>query len=228
MNVRLAAFGVAFLLAVSSFAQQSPIVADRPGLADGSSTVGAGTAQVEFGVTHEDDGESVLSLPALLRYGFTDAFELRVESGILERSSGENEWQPVAVGFKWRMRDGDVPLSLLASVQPTDDVEGSVRLVSDIELGGGFSLTPNVGLALAEGDGPAFVVAASLERGVGNTVPFIDFEIESGDGDASMIVDGGVAWIVNDDTQLDLSGGARVTGDAYPDWFVSAGISRRF
>lgn len=43
-----------------------------------------------------------------------------------------------------------------------------------------------------------------------------------------MIADGGVAWIVRTDTQLDVSAGINVSGAAYPDWFVSAGISRRF
>lgn len=148
---------LALSLALSSLAQQSPIVADRPGLADGASVVGKGTAQLELGISHEDADDSLLSLPTLLRLGITDRLELRVESGVLGVSSGDQDWAPVAVGFKWRMREGDIPLSLIASVQPpsgggplaTHDFEGGVRLTSDIDLGAGFSLTPNVGVGLA-------------------------------------------------------------------------------
>jgi hypothetical protein len=34
--------------------------------------------------------------------------------------------------------------------------------------------------------------------------------------------------VVRPDTQLDVSAGVNILGDAYPDWFVSAGYSRRF
>lgn len=224
------------LFAVSLQAQENSIVADRPGLADGSTTMGAGTAQLETGVTFEEDGESLLTLPTLFRYGITNDFELRIESGVLGFTSGDSDWAPVAVGFKWRLREEAVPLSLLVSVQPpsgggslrADGLETSVRIVSDLDLGGGFSLTPNAGVSLVEGGDPVAVFAASVERGTGNAVPFIDFELSAGDGETSAIVDGGIAWIVNANTQLDFSGGVRVSGSAYPDYFVGAGISRRF
>jgi hypothetical protein len=227
---------LALFLALPSQAQQSPIVADRPGLADGAGVVGRGTAQLELGISHEGADDSLLTLPTLLRLGITDRFELRVESGVLGLSSGDHDWVPVAVGFKWRMRDGDIPLSLIASIQPPSgggpftsyDFEGGVRLVSDIDLGSGFSLTPNLGVGLAEGGGTTAVVAASLGREVGNASPFIDFEVQNDQDETSMIVDGGIAWIVRQDTQLDVSAGVNVSGAAYPDWFVSAGVSRRF
>lgn len=224
------------LLVVHLEAQQPSIVADRPGLADGATTVGAGTTQLETGLAIEEDGDSLLTLPTLLRLGITDDFELRIESGVLGFTSGDQDWAPVAVGFKWRLREESVPLSVLMSVQPPSgggslragELETSLRIVSDLDLGGGFSLTPNVGLSLVEGGDPVAVFAASVERETGNAVPFIDFELSAGDGDTSAIVDGGVAWIVNAQTQLDVSGGIRVSGTAYPDYFIAAGISRRF
>ncbi|MFL6245297.1 MAG: transporter [Thermoanaerobaculia bacterium] len=225
------------LLALPLHAQQSSIVADRPGLADGSTTVGSHTFQLETGVTHEDDDGSLLTLPTLLRLGLASDFELRIESAVLGFTSGDEEWAPVALGFKWRVRDDEAfPLSLLVSVQPPSgggslgarELETSVRIVSDLDLGGGFSLTPNVGLSLVEGGDPVAVFAASVEREAGNAVPFLDFEVSAGDGETSAIVDGGVAWIVNRQTQLDISGGVRVSGTAYPDHFIAAGISRRF
>ena len=216
-----------FLLAVPAVAQQDPIVADRPGLADGPGVVGAGTMQLEFGVNRDDDGESLVTLPTLFRYGLSDALELRIESDVVEFSSGNRERAPIALGVKWRIREGDVPISLIASVQ-TEDVEGSVRITSDIDLGSGFSLTPNAGVSIAEGEDAVGVIAATVEHGFGNATPFVDFELQSGGGDTSMIFDAGVAWLVTNDTQLDVSAGVEVAGTAYPDWFIGAGISRRF
>lgn len=217
-------------------AQEAPIVADRPGLADGSTTVGRGVSQLESGVTGEGGDEERFTLPTLVRFGITDRLELRVESDVLGWTTDDSDLAPVAAGFKLRLRDGALPLSLIASVQPPSGggslrstaFESEARLVSDIELAEGWSLTPNVGAALVEGDGAAAIFAASLEREMGNALPFVDFETTIGDGDTSMIADAGIAWVVRPDTQLDLSAGVNLLGDAYPEWFIAAGYSRRF
>jgi hypothetical protein len=218
-------------LATSPAAGQE-IVADRPGLADGSVTLGRGVAQLEAGVTREG-GDELLTLPLLFRYGFSDDFELRVESDVLGITEDHTEAAPIAVGFKYRFREG---LSLFANVQPpsgggvlrSDGFESEVRVVSDIALGNDFSLTPNVGIAFAEGGDATAVFAASLERPLGPVGAFIDFESRIAEGDTSLIVDGGFAWVVRPDTQLDVSAGVDVAGDAYPDWFIGVGYSRRF
>lgn len=220
------------LAAVPAASQETEIVADRPGLADGSVTVGRGVAQVEAGVTREGD-EELLTLPVLFRYGFSDDFELRIESDVLGITEDDTEVAPVAVGFKYRFRDG---LSLIANVQPpsgggvlrSDSFESETRLVADYDLGNDFSLTPNIGVAFAEGGDLTAVFAASLEHPLGPVGAFIDFESRIADGDTSLIVDGGFAWVVRPDTQLDISAGVDVAGDAYPDWFVGVGYSRRF
>jgi Putative MetA-pathway of phenol degradation len=235
-EMRIISLALLALFSLAAFAQEDPIVADRPGLADGSSTVGRRVLQLESGITHESDDETSLTLPVLLRYGLTDAFELRVASDIFGRSSGNTDVGPIAAGFKWRLRGGDMPLSLIASVQPpsgggslrTSEFESEARLVSDIDLGNGLGFTPNVGVAFVEGGDATAIVAATLEKELGNLLPFVDFEAVMSGGDLAMIVDGGFAWIVRPDTQLDLSGGIDVAGDAYPEWFIAAGYSRRF
>lgn len=215
---------------------QEPINADRPGFADGPDVVGAHIFQLETGLAASDEGATLIALPTLLRFGMTDSFELRVESDIAGHSDGELDAAPIAAGFKWKISDGTLPLSLIASVQPpsgggalqSDDFEGEARLTSDIDLGGGYGLTPNVGVSFVEGGERAAIFAATVEKELGNALPFVDFEATVNEGDASAIVDGGVAWIVRPDTQLDISAGFDVAGDGYPDWFISAGFSRRF
>lgn len=229
--------GLLLLLPVLTRAQEASIVADRPGLADGSTTVGRGVAQLETGVTGEGGDEEHFALPTLVRFGITSRLELRVASDVVGWTSHDGgDIAPVAAGFKLRLRDGALPLSLIASVQPPSGggslrstaFESEARLVSDIELAEGLSLTPNVGVALVEGDGAAAIFAVTLEREMGRAAPFIDFETTSGGGDTSMIADAGIAWLLRPDTQLDISAGINVLGDEYPDWFISAGYSRRF
>lgn len=222
-----------FLLLPLVAGAQESIVADRPGLADGSTTMSRGVAQLETGVTGEGGDEERFTLPTLLRYGITDRFELRIDSDVL---SDDGDIAPLSAGFKLRLRDGAFPLSLIASVQPPSGegslrstaFESEARLVSDIDLAEGLSLTPNVGVALVEGDGAVAIFAATVEREIGRALPFVDFETTIGDGDTSMIADAGIAWVVRPDTQLDISAGVNVLGDEYPDWFIAAGYSRRF
>lgn len=234
--MRVWMMAVLLLLPVVARAQEASIVADRPGLADGSTTVGRGVAQLEAGVLAEGGDEELFLLPTLIRYGITDRLELRIASDVFGWTSDDGDLAPISAGFKLRLRDGDVPLSLIASVQPPSGggilrataFESEVRLVSDIALAEGLSLTPNVGVAVVEGDGAVAIFAATVEREIGRALPFVDFETTIGDGDTSMIADAGVAWVVRPDTQLDLSAGFNVLGDAYPEWFVAAGYSRRF
>ncbi|HEU4888385.1 MAG TPA: transporter [Thermoanaerobaculia bacterium] len=227
-----------FLLLIPMFtrAQEASIVADRPGLADGSTTVGRGMAQLETGLTGEGGDEEQFTLPTLVRYGITDRLELRIASDVVGWTSDDGDIAPIAAGFKLSLRDGALPLSLIASVQPpsgegrlrSSAFEGEARLVSDIDLAEGLSLTPNVGVALVEGDGAVAIFAATVEREMGRALPFVDFEATIGDGDTSMIADAGIAWVVRPNTQLDISVGVDVLGDEYPEWFIAAGYSRRF
>lgn len=224
------------LIPVTSRAQDDSIVADRPGLADGSTTVARGVSQLEIGVTADGGDDELFTLPTLVRYGITDRLELRIASDVIGWTADGGDVAPVSAGFKLRLRDGAVPLSVIASVQPpagggmlrSTAFESEARLVSDIELAEGLSLTPNVGVALVEGDGAVAIFAATLEREMGTALPFVDFETTIGDGDTSLIADAGLAWVVRPNTQLDISAGVNVLGDQYPDWFIAAGYSRRF
>lgn len=234
--MRIAVTVCLLLIALFTRAQDASIVADRPGLADGSTTVGRGVAQVESGVTASGGEEQQFTLPTVVRFGITNRLELRIQSDVVGWAADHGEIAPVAAGFKLRLRDGAFPLSLIASVQPPSGggslrstaFESQARLASDLELADGLSLTPNVGIALVEGDGAAAIFAATLERQIGRALPFVDLETTLVGGDTSLIADAGIAWVVRPDTQLDFSAGVNVLGDEYPEWFIAAGYSRRF
>jgi len=234
--MRIAATVFLLLISVLVRAQETPIVADRPGLADGSTTVPRGVVQLETGVAVEGGDEEAFALPTLLRFGITDRFELRIASDVLGWTSDDSEVAGISAGFKLRLKDGAFPLSLIASVQPpsgggflrSTEFESEARLVSDIALAEGWSLTPNVGVAFVEGGDAAAIFAVTLEHEMGRALPFVDLETTIHDGETSMLADAGVAWVIRPDTQLDLSAGVDVLGDQYPEWFIAAGYSRRF
>ena len=223
------------VIASSTHAQPAPIVADRPGLADGSTTIHAGTTQVEAGISVQDHDGLSTTVPTLVRFGITDNLELRVESDVFSFSSETSDFAPLAIGVKFRLREQSFPIAVIASVQPPSggaafgarSLEGELRLVADLELGGNITVTPNVGITSVEDEGSSAVFAVSIERAAGHITLFIDFEVTSG-ADASAIADAGVAWLYGNDTQLDLAAGFGLTGEDYPAWFVAAGISRRF
>jgi hypothetical protein len=63
-----------------------------------------------------------------------------------------------------------------------------------------------------------------------NLNPFIDFGIqapEEKNGETSVVVDAGLAYIVDRDVQLDVSVGTGVHGQTPPQPFVSLGVSWR-
>lgn len=234
---------IAAILVVTTFAsaaaaqmQPEPINADRPGFANGSTVVGAKVFQVETAVELDHEDGSKVSVPTLVRYGLSDFFELRLESDTANFSHDDVDLAPVALGFKLKLRGGDIPLSVFASVQPpsgegmarTSDFEGNLRLVSDIDLGSDLTLTPNAGIALREGERPSAIVAASLEKEIGKVVPSVDFQLVAGPGKPSLVLDAAIAFLAGNDTQLDITGGVGVTGNEFPDWFLAAGVSRRF
>ncbi len=100
------------VLAAGPLAAQTEDVinADRPGIADGSTTVGHAVFQVELGAERDDDAHiHTLITPLLLRYGLTKNFELRMETAGYGRvlGFGEDGFNPISAGFKWHFLDED-------------------------------------------------------------------------------------------------------------------------
>jgi hypothetical protein len=230
-----------FLVALPLAAQTEDVInADRPGIADGSTTVGHAVFQVELGAERDDDAHvHVLITPLLLRYGLTKDFELRMETAGYGRvlGFGEDGFNPLSAGFKWHFLDEDTKtrrpsLGIIGRVFPksgsgvfrSDTTTGDLRLAADMTLNEKWSLNPNIGVAFRSGS-MSGLAALTLQY---NVTAKANVFVDGGYADAALLVDVGGAWILGRDTQLDASVGWRAHGVNAPNVFLSAGISRRF
>ena len=229
------------LVAVPLAAQTDDVInADRPGIADGSTTVGHAVFQVELGAERDDDAHiHILITPLLLRYGLTKDFELRMETAGYGRilGFGEDGFNPISAGFKWHFLDEDTKtrrpsLGIIGRLFPksgsgvfrSDTTTGDVRLAADMTLNEKWSLNPNIGAAFGNGS-TSGLAALTLQY---NVTEKANVFVDGGYADSSLLADVGGAWVLGRDTQLDASIGWRTHGVNAPNVFLAAGISRRF
>jgi len=231
-----------------------PLVTDRPDATESSSVIAPGFAQFEVGITafEDADGESGFeSGGSLLRLGLVEDWELRLGwGGYLESDtvSGVND---AMLGFKYYLSpEGDTLLEPeLAILVHTSLPIGDHDITSDAfdpdfllsfahTLSEELSLGYNLGgkLETAEkGDGSETTLASglySIALGYGATDKlglflevFGAVGLSSKESPASL--DGGVTWLFNDDSQLDLFAGVGLNDDA-DEWFVGVGYSIRW
>lgn len=219
------------------------INADRPGIADSSTTVGRGTFQAELGVERDDmpDRSRVTTTPLLLRYGLSKNLELRVETDGRESATidgaHEGGYAPVAAGVKWHFADAP-SLGIIGSIAPksgsgvfrSERIADELRLAADINLGEKWSLNPNVGVSHEETTGATAALTVQYNLSDRFNV-FVDGGYEHPQergGTYSLNLDAGTAYIVGRNTQLDFSLGWGGHGADVPRVWWAAGISRRF
>jgi hypothetical protein len=111
---------------------------------------------------------------------------------------------------------------------------GDITLTADKGFGDHWAVNPNLGIVWSD-DGERFTagvgaltVQYSFNPAVGVFVDGSWQSPEGHDGSSAGVVDVGGAWIIRRENQLDLSFGWGVHGETVPDWFWSAGVSRRF
>ncbi len=147
---------------------------DRPGIADGSTVVGAGRFQIESGIQEEYRRVASLNdyrlfVPTLLRVGLSERWEARVESNLytwqrvsdpgngFDRSQGAS---PVSVGMKYHFQDSNSTSqpslgAILRIFPPSGSGEfrsrhttGDFRLAADWDIAPKWSLNPNLGVGI--------------------------------------------------------------------------------
>lgn len=207
--MKRACFVLLVFVAVSLHADDDLINADRPGIADGSQTVGRGTFQLETGIDRDRESRE---FPTLLRYGIWSNFEARVES--------ENALTHPMFGFKWQFAKAP---SVGIIARAGQDHQGDVRLAADFNLAGDkWSINPNVGIDRDRNG----IAALTLQY---NLTDHANVFIDGGYQDSQLLLDAGGAIILGRDTQLDVSITRGASGARpLPNTVVSAGISRRF
>ncbi len=159
---------------------------DRPGIADGSTTVGRGHFEIETGFQEEfrrdaAEHEHTLFLPTLLRYGFAKRWEARAEGNAYiwdwqtdpqQPTTHSNGFAPASLGVKYNFLTaaGTKPSlgTILRIFPPTGSgnyhntkTTGDLRLVADWNFAAKWSLNPNLGLAIYQ-DNSARTYAAGV------------------------------------------------------------------
>jgi hypothetical protein len=239
------------------------INADRPGIADGSTVIGAKTFQIESGVQaefrrSEESREHTIFVPTLLRFGINSRWEARIEGNTFTRvttfDSGNatghtSGFAPTSIGFKYHIynSNGDRQISLGTIVRffpewgskefRMQHATGDFRLAADWDVASSskLSVNPNIGVGRYEDDQGRLFTAGLFAVTLNylptkKLNPFIDLGVqfpEASNGLAAAILDGGVAYIIGHNFQLDASIGTRVHGETAPRPFLAFGVSWR-
>lgn len=152
---------------------------DRPGIADGSTVIGAKSFQIESGIQvefrREVNRERTLFIPTLLRIGISNHFEGRIEGNTFTRKSDSDPTgmsnsvsglAPLSFGLKYQIQDSNgvshPSVGAIIRVFPawgtsdfrTHHVTGDLRLAADWDFAPRLklSLNPNVGIGVYEDD----------------------------------------------------------------------------
>jgi hypothetical protein len=245
----------AFAHVVPAAAQEvEPLVTDRPDFTEGTRTVAPGRFQFEMGYTFarsgEEDEQDFGEL--LARVGILSWLEgrLGLNSFVLMRDPGADleGLEDITVGFKARLyrkperSSWTVPrVSLLfgadlptgASGIGTSEVVPGTKLAAGWDLSDRVVVASNVGWAYGFADDQRFHQGlASLVLGFALADPLTGFIEwyglfpENRGGGSNNYLNGGVAWLINPDLQLDWRIGAGLQ-DPSPNWFTGVGLSFR-
>ena len=239
---------------VCTFGQyKTTIRTARPGNAIGPFTTGKYVFQVQSGLTHGSfkDGNSEegrhLEYTNSLRYGLLErleirtAFKYRIDEIILDEPGhlnqhGINFWN---MGMRYNIWSGsgtkpsfgiqsDVRLTWvdrdykMSSIAPRVIIIHGQRLISKLRLNTNWSLAWD---GNDQSTKKSYVINLSFPIAK-NWSGFVENYGENQRGDFDARWDSGVAYLVNKDLQLDLSGGFG-NNDKVQDWFVDAGVSWR-
>ena len=255
-NVLVAGLMVAAVLAPRALAAQEtvPMVTDRPDFTESASTVTPGRFQFELGYTFTRSGsEDRHSFGELLaRLGILSWLEGRLgfNSFAVARDPGADRegLEDLTVGFKALLHRkaedagaGEPQVALLIGVDlPTggsdvgsDEVQPGAKLAAEWDLSHRLVLATNLGYAyLRSGEESFHQGVASLVTGYSLSDPltayaewYAFFPENQGGGD-NHYLNGGLAWLLNPNLQLDWRIGAGLQGPG-PNWFTGVGLSFR-
>ncbi len=226
----------------------SPIETDRPDQTETASLVPVGYFQLETGFSIEDTEPGFIYThpSALLKYGVSENFEVRVIAEYIniqrEPNPNVDGMLPLRVGLKTKLfnQNGIIPKAALlghitlpgiASEQFRESFFAPDLRLAFLHAFDRFSVSYNVG---AEWDGftprPDFIYSLSLGvnivGGLGIFVEGYGRVPQQREDDNELRMDAGLTYLINNDVQVDLSGGIGLTDNA-PEKYVALGLSFR-
>ncbi len=249
---RIILFSISMVAASLLIAE--PLATDRPGANESSAVVKPGFAQIETGIKTFEDSNAETGTEyggTIFRFGVIEGWELRLGWGghlDSEPVSGSNDG---LLGFKYSISEGDDSMTkpeMAVIVQTTvpigdsditsDKFDPKFLLASTHTLTDKLSLTYNLGLGLAtteKADGSlatqsSCIYTSSLGYSATEQLSFfaeLYGQIGLSAEDSPFLFDCGLAYLLNDNSQLDLSAGAGLNSEA-EDFFVSIGYSFRW
>lgn len=261
----LAAACAAFCLASifnPAHAGEDSIATDRPDFVESSDVVGKGRVQIETGFSAErskaDGASSRMSVtPTLLRLGFNEVLEVRVETDGATRSSVSDAsgtqrtsgTSDASLGLKWHMQDGDeatgkpgvawllhVDIDSGSGAYRGQGLRPSLRGVAEWELPHGVSVGVMPGIAFDKNDDGKRFAAGIFAVTVGKEwAPtwrtFVELSgqqlASKKNGGNVVTVDAGVTHLITDSLQVDFSVSRGLAADS-PDFQWGVGLSIRF
>lgn len=242
-------------LAATCHAGDDQIATDRPDFVESSDVVGKGRFQVETSFARERAGNGAqrlhtTSTPTMLRAGVSDTLELRLESdGRVHAWAGSDSqrgYADASIGVKWHAADakGNSPSLgiLLHADLPSgsrqfrgEGVRPSLRVVGEWELPADMSLGVMPGLSYETADDGRRFTNGILGVVVGKELTprwraFVEVAASqiarARNGGSQVTFDTGVAYLVNDNCQLDFAV-ARGLNKRTPDMSWTVGLSFR-
>ncbi|PIR09710.1 MAG: hypothetical protein COV51_02670 [Gallionellaceae bacterium CG11_big_fil_rev_8_21_14_0_20_60_62] len=218
----------------------APLAPDRPGFSSGTSIVAQDRMQLEIG--YQRDEGNLHSLPQTnLRYGIDPALEISLQWAGWQIDSARSRSGDSGIGTKYHLGStSGFDLSLLGQIGlPTGNADPERHGVAP--LGGllwGYALDGTNALfgmlqasASRQPDWQSKLQSAigysrSHDDRLSSFVElYTDHPLNHAGGD-SLTADGGVAWLFDDDIQLDASIGLALNRNAAN--FFSLGVARRF
>ncbi len=228
-----------------------PLSTDRPGFTNGSDVVAPGRLQVEGGVAFTQNsvsqgGSQVTDLPELLvRQGLTPTLELRLSLPDYFTGGGgvPDGFGDASLGAKWKIyqsKDGNTKAALTPSLSipfgsaayTSSHVDPSLTFGAQTASGSRWGLSTNLALAYPTQDGSRnFSAAPSASVTYQLTTPLSVYgELYDNfpqRGGSTPIADGGFAYLVNPNFEVDAEMGLGL-GSSAPVRFYGTGLGYRF
>lgn len=245
-------FLIIVICGAALFGNDDTIVPDRPGFSTGTQTVKPAVVNVELGYQYSfnnyDSKPSSHTLPMMvLRTGLSDKSELDIQwDGVnVDKEEGQSKVTSKAdlsIGGKYKLVEnerynitslGIVSLPTGTAPSTSDSTDPLIGVLWDYSISDSNTLFGTVQASSSKIDDhrvydTQFAVGSSFSHteAIGSFVEFYTIEPSKPNLHPTRVIDGGMTYLLTNDTQLDFSMGIGLT--RYSSNFIGFGIATRF